>query len=235
MKETNQLTGNDTKFLGISSVTTLFLTTLWLILTVTDKIVNGPITSQDEALDYVEDLDLLYYLNYINVTLVTISATILLAGLYVFCRATTPDWALKIALIFTPVYTILALFAYLSQITVVPLLVDLGQNPSYEDTSEVLLLLTIQGWSESFVWFINNLAYAILGIPSIIYGYDLFNRDHRYLRYAGILLVLNAIACITGLIGILIGIAILGWGSAIGGVLFLFSLVFLSIAFFNMH
>ena len=45
--------------------------------------------------------------------------------------------------------------------------------------------------------------------------------------------MLNAIACIMGIIGIAAGNKIIGMGSAVGGVLFIIALVFLSLMFFR--
>jgi hypothetical protein len=51
---------------------------------------------------------------------------------------------------------------------------------------------------------LNNPAYAILGIPSIIFGMALSRRG-RSSRLPGILLALNGGACIIGMAGVVLG------------------------------
>lgn len=76
----------------------------------------------------------------------------------------------------------------------------------------------------------NNLAYAILGIPSIIFGVILFKQD-SWKRLAGFLMALNGVACIVGIVGIALGNSLLSTGSLVGGILFLFALIALSWTF----
>jgi hypothetical protein len=68
--------------------------------------------------------------------------------------------------------------------------------------------------------FFNGLAYAVLGIPSILFGLLLWKHPGA-LRWGGLLLALNGAACILGLIGFLTGNALLTQGVMIGGFLFL--------------
>jgi hypothetical protein len=117
----------------------------------------------------------------------------------------------------------LNLFAYMSQITIMPRLAALQPRP------DVLLAQMIQAWPGSTVSVVNNLGYAVLGIPSIAYGILLGQRDAS-LRVVGILLALSGVASIAGLIGIAVGSAALGTGSIAGGALFLVALVLLSVA-----
>jgi len=62
------------------------------------------------------------------------------------------------------------LAVYLSQVTVVPRLFQLQATPEYQALSQFLLRQAIQQWPDSMVSIVNNLAYAILGVPSIIFG-----------------------------------------------------------------
>jgi hypothetical protein len=122
------------------------------------------------------------------------------------------------------------LFAYLSQVSVIPYLLELYKSPEYQGIAETLLRLLAQQWQGSLVSFFNNLAYAVLGIPSIIYGYVLAKGD-KTMAAAGMLLALNGVACILGIIGIAMGNSLLSWGSAIGGGLYFLSLIPLSYGF----
>jgi hypothetical protein len=151
--------------------------------------------------------------------------------LYLYCREADPGLAL-IGLVFAPAYCILNLFAYLSQVTLVPALVSLSDNAGYREIAYVLLGQSIQYWWGSMVMVLNNLAYAILGISSIAFGLILLKKG-KYAKISGSLLILNAIACILGFIGILAGNRLVGMGSLIGGVVFILALVALTLMFFK--
>jgi hypothetical protein len=76
------------------------------------------------------------------------------------------------------------------------------------------------------------LAYALLGIPSIIFGLLMF-REKSPLKVAGALLALNGVACILGIVGFLARSAPLSLGTLAGGVLFLLALVPMSLTVFK--
>ncbi len=80
--------------------------------------------------------------------------------------------------------------------------------------------------------FFNNLAYALLGIPSIIFGLVLLFTN-KLPTLSTILLVLNGVACILGVIGVFLGNRLLSFGSLAGGVLFLVALIPLAISVFT--
>jgi hypothetical protein len=77
---------------------------------------------------------------------------------------------------------------------------------------------------------LNNLAYAILGIPSIVFGMALSRRGSST-RLPGVLLALNGVACIIGIASVVSGSGLLQQGSIIGGALFLLALIPLSLTF----
>jgi hypothetical protein len=93
-----------------------------------------------------------------------------------------------------------------------------------------MLRQMLQQWPGSAVSVLNNLAYAILGIPSIIFGMALSRRD-RSSRLPGILLALNGVACIIGVAGVVLGSGLLAQGSIVGGTLFLLALIPLRMTF----
>lgn len=128
------------------------------------------------------------------------------------------------------VYSVLNLIIYLSQVLIIPRLATLYQVEKYRLAAELLLRLSIQQLPSSAVYTLNNLAYAILGIPSIIYGTMLF-RERGWKRISGLFMSLNGIACIVRMVGIVLGNRLLGQGSLVGGILFLFALIALSRAF----
>ena len=216
---------------AVLSLLTLLGTVLWLVLMIAGGV---PPATFEGVLAKVSRLDALFYLTYLNAAfLVTIPATLLMAALYPMCRPYLPEWAALDGLVFVPVYSVLNLFAYLSQVTLVPLLVELHQQAVYQAAAEMLLRLAIQELPGSMVAFFNGLAYGILGIPSIIFGLGLYRKGGRAFRSGGILLALNGAACILGVAGALLQNALLGLGTMAGGALFLLALIPLAWGFFS--
>lgn len=221
---------NALRHVGWLSAIALIFTFLFFVMFISDIVTNGVAETREEILSHVENIDWLFYSTYINAALITISATMLMLAIAVYCKPLLPKWLFEIGKGFIPVYCVLNLFAYLSQVTLVPLLLELRGIEEYTSTSEVILLLVIQTSSVSVVAFFNNLAYAILGIPSIIFGYSMYKKEHdqmQLVRYAGLFLILNGVACIIGIIGILLHSQILGMGSLVGALFYLVSLVLL--------
>jgi hypothetical protein len=211
-----------TRLLGAVGLTCLIVTLVWLALFVYTTAARGTVETFEEALASVAQLDALEVLTYVNATLVTLSATMLFAGLYVLCREEAPLWA-AMAASFVPVYGVLNTFVYLSQVTIVPRLAAL------RPASDVLLGQMVQAWPGSAVNILNNLGYAALGIPSIIFGL-LLPRIGASLRWGGVLLALSGVASIIGFVGVAAQSQALGLGSIVGGVLFLAALVPLTVS-----
>lgn len=219
----------NTKLIGAAALITLIFTAVWLILLIWDQATAGPLQTLDQVIAYLSSRSWRYTLTYLNAAAFTISATILMTLLYIYCHEVIPEWAL-IGLVFVPVYCTLNLAAYLSQITLVPALAN-GLEAGVDDpVLHLLLAQSIQLWPDSPVGFFNGLAYALLGIPSIIYGLVL-TRGNRLMKIAGWPLALNGAACILGVIGILASRPILATGVVIGGVLFFLALIPLTAAF----
>jgi len=208
-----------TSSLGVISALCLIVTVVWLALLIYGIALNGAVETREQALDLVSERGALFTLTYVNATLVTLTATALFAGLSVDLGSDASLWA-AIGGVFVPVYSLLNLAVYLSQITIVPRLVALRPE------SDLLLAQLVQQWNGSAISMLNNLGYAVLGIPSIIFGWLLARR--RSLPVTGVLLALNGVACIVGIIGIAAGSEVLSLGSLVGGVLFLAALVPLS-------
>ena len=218
-----------TRLFGVISLINLALTSVWLILLIIGIQRSGPVETFEQAIASVSRLDWLFYLTYINAAFITITAAMLFAGLYLYCKSASPGWSM-VGLVFVPVYAILGLVSYLSQITVVPRVIALSQISQYDAVSDILLGLVIQQWPGSIIAFLNTLAYAILAIPSIIFGILLL-KGNKLSKFAGALLALNGIFCIIGLTGIILENSLLGMGSAIGGAIYLFALIPLSLMF----
>jgi len=217
-----------TRTIGALAAACFLLTALWLGLLIAAMPRSGPPQSFEQALAIVGRMDALFYLTDANAILITLAASALYAGLFAYCEPAAAGWSL-VGFIFVPVYCLLNLVVYLSQITVVPQLLAWQQAPEYQATAAVLLRLTIQQWPGSAVSVFNNLAYALLGIPSLIYG-AVLARARGLLRLAGVLLALNGAACIAGLVGVVLRHPMLSLGSLAGGALFLLAMLPLSVA-----
>lgn len=204
---------------------TLIFSVLWLVFLIISMASAGPLDTFDRVLAHVSRGGVLFTLTYVNAALVTLSAAAFFAALYQAVRHAMPTRAL-VGLIFLPVYCAINLFVYLSQITIVPGLVGGLNQPESAQAARLLLAQLIQEWPASGAAFFNNLAYAILAIPSIIYGVALA-REPGALRVGGAMLALNGVACIIGVIGMLLNAGPLSTGSLVGGVLFIASLPFL--------
>ncbi len=218
-----------TKSIGITAVITFIFTAVWLILLIWDQAATGPLGTTDQAIAYLARRDWRWTLTYLNAAAVTLSATLLMALLYLYSKATAPEWAL-VGLVFVPVYCTLNLVVYLSQITLVPALLNALEAGADDPLLRLLLAQSLQLWPTSAAAFLNGLAYAVLGIPSIIYG-RVLTKGNRLMKSAGWLLLLNGAACILGLSGYLAGNALLAAGVMLGGILFFLALIPLSIAF----
>jgi hypothetical protein len=219
-----------TRWLGWISLLTLISVTLWLMLLIWDMATAGPLETFQQVLAHVQKDDWIFPVTYMNAGVFTIFVIALMAGLYVYCSSTLPGLSI-VGLVFVPVYGTLNLIAYLSQITIVPALLESTSVPVVSDTAHLLLQHTLQMLPGSTVAFFNNMAYAILGIPSMIFGWTFTTDQNRTLKISGWLLILNGIACILGFTGVLFNIDFLSIGTILGGAIFWASLFPMSYVF----
>jgi len=211
------------KPLGVLSLVSLILTVLWLVCLIMGVTSADHLDTFDGVLSHLTKLDFLFYMTYVNAALLTVSATMLLVAFFFSLKPVAPLWS-AIGVVFVPVYGCLNLVAYLSQVAVVPRLLRLRTVPKYQALSEFLLQQTVQQWPDSAVFIFNNLAYAVLGVPSVIFGV-LIMKSHRLVRPGGVLLGLSGVASIAGFVGIVAQTPWLAKGSLVGGILFLLALV----------
>jgi hypothetical protein len=214
---------------GILSLVSLILLLLWAVTLIWDVARGDVVEDFYQALDYVHNRDGLYLVNYANAMLFTLTVTMLFGALYAYYQPVAPSWSAA-GIVLVPVYSAFNLFVYASQITIVPQLVRYQSLPGHEAVAAFFLGQMIQLWPGSAIGIVNALAYAILGIPSIIYGFLLWG-GNRLMRAASVLLVLSAIACLAGPIGLITGISTLQLGTALGGFIFLLALFPLTAAF----
>jgi hypothetical protein len=219
------------RLLGWLAIITLIFSVLWLVFLVAGIITAGPLDTLDQAIAYAAHQRVLFVLTYLNAALVTLACTVFMVGLYRFVRESIPIGGL-VGLLFVPVYTTINLVVYLSQIAVIPQVIrqyatEMGAAGGAMTSAKLLLSLLLQAWPQSGMAFFNNLAYGILGIPSILFGMVLW-RSSFPLRYGGGLLTLNGVVCLLGVVGLLTGSAFLSLGSLVGGVLFILALPFIA-------
>ena len=222
----------NSKILGWLSLITLVSVTLWLIIMIWDLATASPLEFFQQVLAHIQKGDWKFTLTYLNAGIFTVGATALMAGIYTFVKPILPEWSM-VGFVFVPIYGTLNLFAYLSQITLVPALLQAASDPVMADTALLLLQQTLQLLPGSAVGFFNGLAYAILGIPSIIFGVALTKIDGRLIRISGWLLLLSGIASILGIFGNLLGSTILAQGTLLGGVIFWLALFPMTLGFFR--
>ena len=116
------------------------------------------------------------------------------------------------------------LVAYLSQVLVVPGLLTRAIEPESQVFATQMLGMLLQDWQGSAIAALNLLAYAALGVPSILFGI-LMARKVQALRTGGILLAVSGVLSILALVGTGAGSALLGLMSPLSGAVFLVGLV----------
>jgi hypothetical protein len=216
-----------TRPLFLLSLILVVSTTLWVILLAA----GGPAETFEAALEKAYRRDAIFIATYLNAgLLITIPAALLMGELYRLTHNKIPEWLRLAGLLFTPVYAALNLVAYLSQIAILPGLVELHRQPETQASAGVLLRMAIQELPGSGMAFINGLAYAVLSIPSLAFGLGLY-RMGGLLRVGGLLLALSGLASLVGFLASILNIAGLDLGVVVGGGLFLFALIPMVIVF----
>ena len=133
----------------------LVLTALWVGLLVADMTSAGPLETFEQAVAHASRLHSLFYATYLNAALLTLAAVALFAALYAWLKPIAPDWAI-IGLVFVPIYGVLNLVAYLTQVTLIPSLVALRADPQSTAAADALLRLALQAWPVSAMAFFNG-------------------------------------------------------------------------------
>ncbi|MDW7651502.1 MAG: hypothetical protein SCK29_07655 [Bacillota bacterium] len=201
----------------------LFFTAVWLVLMVFSVSQTGAVSTIEQALDYAVNSGLLFQATYVNAVLVTLAVTVFFAYLSEFCKSLNPGFAVT-GIVFVSVYCLLNLFVYFSQITILPRLLAAVHTSANPEIYRILAGQFVQLWPGSVTAILNQLAYGLLGIPSILFGILLIQHRETW-SLAGWLLVLNGMACIIGIFGTVAGNSLLAAGSVAGGALFLFAML----------
>jgi hypothetical protein len=218
-----------TRTIGIITLFTATLTTLWGVMFLYTTLSAPTIQTLADQVSAIERQYRFFLLNYANAGFLTVACVIMFAGYYAYCKEVDPLWAV-IALVFVPIYAVGNLVVYLSQVFVVPGLLDLFHTPETAAVAEVILGLTLHTWIGSITGFVNGLAYAALGIPSIIFGVLLYQKAHAY-RPGGVLLAASGVLSIIALLGTGLGSSMLMFMSPVSGFVFLVGISILGVRF----
>jgi hypothetical protein len=220
------------KTTGILALIVTIATYIWVTGVLLDVILNGSVDTFEHAIAYVSNPNILFYVNYMNVSLLTIFTSMLFASIYEYFKKSLYIWA-TIGILFVPIYCTLNLIAYLSQITIVPRVLELADTVEYQTSAQLLAGLLVQNWDGSAISVINLLAYALLGIPSIIYGSALLMVD-RIGSIAGSLLVLSGAASILAFVGVILQNSTLASMTLVSGFIYAVALIFITIFFLKL-
>jgi hypothetical protein len=214
------------RYLGYSSLICLLLTLFWLLLFLLDTYNQETIVQLEDLKKNLMQIKWTFYAAYINAGLLTLAVPAFLVGLYFQHKETFP-YASLLALIYLPVYVGLNVFSYFSQPVFIPEVMSrISSNYNDNIFNEQLAILTHM-WPFSLTAFTNSLAYAIVGVPSLIFGVINLN-EKPTLRLAGSLLGMSGLASIIGFAGIIFKNRFLIDGTVVGGILFLLSLFMFS-------
>jgi hypothetical protein len=215
------------KTLGFLVLADLAVTATWLVLMIAMFATYGTLDSFEQALAFATERHWLFYtVNYGNALLLTIINTMVFAGLYAFLRRDVPGWA-EIGFAFVPIYAIIALGSYLSQIVVLPRLIDLLALPEYQAATTVLLRHPIQIWPESSLQQLDQFSYFLGSIPSLIFAVGLIRRGRP--RVAVWLLGLSGFSWLFIGVGVVAGwTQLVSVTSMLGGILAIVAWVFLA-------
>ena len=210
----------------LTSIILLVQTVIWVILTGISMSQVDTAWTYTDYVRWASKPDFFFIGNYINATALTFTAVILFTFLYGFLKERYESYAI-LGLVFIPIYGIMNIICYSIQISVVPLLA----GTSLDSPDKIFFASQfIQAYNKSLIGFMNGMAYAILGIPSIIYGILMFKESKKL---SGVFISLNGVFCIIGIIGYIINNSIFEKGIMIGGILFMGGLIAMAFEFRN--
>ena len=206
-------------------------TLLWIILLALSGLGSAGTRPIQETFQIIESQNILYKAVYLNAAFLTLVTVFYMSALYVHFKNISSFWS-TISLPFIPVYGLANLVSYLSQVVMIPGLVSLYHAGETQTISLVLLKLTIHTWPGSAVEALNGFAYAVLGIPSIVFPLVWF-RGSKILVTAGFLLALSGVLSVIAFIGLILEVGYLTSVSIVGGIVFLLSLLPTAYYFFT--
>ncbi len=210
--------------LGFLVIAHLVALLVWLATMIGIAATIGMPRSFHDSLTFVATRDWFSYdVCYANAVLLTVLGVMVWAGLYRFLRKELGFWA-EVGFVFIPIYGIIALFSYVSQLVIVP-----GLVADTSETSAELLRHLMHIWPESSLQNFDQFAYFLLGITSFVFGIGLARKSGA-LRVSGWLFVLGGPLTLAIGVGVLLGwTQVVGGSSMAGGVLSIVAEVALAI------
>lgn len=211
------------------------LTTLiWVILLMYSALLFPPANTIGERAVQVESKGWLHFASYANAALITILTSAMLSTYYVLLREKYPALTV-LGVVFVPMYGVLNLVVYLSQIFIVPELIQLRLSNPDLNYVDIILGLFFQDWPGSLMMFLNSLAYAVLGIPLIVFGL-LFLRGSlagagKLFHWGGMFFLVSGGFSILALVGLGVHSQVLANLTLVSGVVFLVGLLLLGTGF----
>lgn len=220
------MSGTHEGWMRILGLVLLALTLLWLPL----MALSTPNTSggwgTEEYLRWVADPGPFFSLSYVNAALLTLVNVLFFASLHATLKKSGDDPALA-GLLFIPIYGVMNLLAYGLQISIVPHIAGLELSSG---TAGGIAYQLIQANPQTLIGFINGLAYAILGIPSILFGVLLAKQGKPW---SGASLIASGALSLMGILGYALRDGRLSLGIMVSGVVFLFFLAAVQVEFRN--
>jgi len=212
-----------TRTLASLTLLVALMTTVWVILLIVSQAGAPPPETLAKRVALIRNQGALHTANYLNAGLLTLANVALFAGFVSYTWETDRLWSV-VTLAFVPVYGAFNTLVYLSQVFVVPGLIQMHASPETSALAEVLLGLVVQDWAPSAAAFVNLLAYAVLGIPSILLGW-LLPRKNARLRLGAILLAASGVLSLVALVGLGVQNAALMSMTLVSGFLYLVALL----------
>lgn len=204
--------------IGWLAVFVIITTLLWIVLLVISESGAPEIKSIQDKIQVIENQKSLYIAGYLNAALLTLFAVFFMSAVFAHFRKIDSFWS-TIAFSFIPIYGLANLISYLSQVFILPTLISLFKENETQAVALVLLKLSIHTWPGSAIEALNSLAYAILGIPSIIFSL-IFFRSTKILKLGGLLLLPSGVLSILAFVGLITGLVFLTSLSILSGIIF---------------
>ena len=179
-----------------------------------------PTSSGIEYLTWLLKPDVFYTAYYIGAVILTLLIVVLFVQLYGYLSKLNRTAAL-VGIVFIPVYGTINLVCYSLQITVVPSLAA-GALSTGGDVGLVSQLILND--SRSVLGLVYGLAYSVLAIPSIIYGF-LFVKNAQ--KWTGLMFIIHGLLYVVGIVGFMLQNVVLSQGLNLGAFVFLICLVLL--------
>jgi hypothetical protein len=208
------------KQLGLLILLDLVLVSFWALTMILDMVIGNMKTDTiEDAFTWVTNPSALFYLTYFNVTLLTFLGIIIFTGFFLYFNKNRTIWH-WFALAVIPIYGLMNIFAYGSQITIIPYLNQFLSLPEYESLAKFVIIMFIQAYPGTIVSIINLSAYGILAIPSVVFGWELYKESNKFRKIGGLLLILCAVPCVLSITFLLfLNAELAGIFSVIGGFL----------------